>query len=179
MAMGAIGHETVSAAETAGLTSREASERLAREGCNELPEKRRSVLAELLGHLWGPIPWMIEVAAILSAAVTGRISSSAWCCCWRMPRMEPSTSPLLRDRDGVSSIAIGGEPGPAGSRSVPGGAKPQADAGRREHVDSGHELWWYGTLISVPHEPDHRHAGPGADGFAGANPSRSGSRRTP
>lgn len=31
--------------------------------------KKRSIVLELLSHFWGPIPWMIEVAAVLSALV--------------------------------------------------------------------------------------------------------------
>ena len=52
-----------------GLTSAEAARRLASEGENALPEEKRSVLVALLTFFWGPIPWMIEVAAVLSAAV--------------------------------------------------------------------------------------------------------------
>jgi H+-transporting ATPase len=52
-----------------GLSSAEARERLARFGPNALTEQRRSLLLELLGYFWGPIPWMIEAAAVLSALV--------------------------------------------------------------------------------------------------------------
>ena len=52
-----------------GLTSSEAKSRLARFGYNELPEEKTNVLLKFLSYFWGPIPWMIEVAAILSAAV--------------------------------------------------------------------------------------------------------------
>jgi len=52
-----------------GLTPAEAQRRLAQYGYNELPEKKRSALLEFLSHFWGPIPWMIEAAAILSALV--------------------------------------------------------------------------------------------------------------
>ena len=34
-----------------------------------LPEKKRHPLLEFLSHFWGPIPWMIEAAALLSALV--------------------------------------------------------------------------------------------------------------
>jgi H+-transporting ATPase len=34
-----------------------------------LPEKKRHPLLEFLSYFWGPIPWMIEAAAILSALV--------------------------------------------------------------------------------------------------------------
>jgi len=52
-----------------GLTQAEAQRRLARYGYNEIPEKSVNPLLKLLSYLWGPIPWMIEVAALLSAVV--------------------------------------------------------------------------------------------------------------
>ncbi len=53
----------------AGLTQQEAQNQLAKFGYNELPEKKRNPLLDLLIHFWGPIPWMIEAAAVLSAVV--------------------------------------------------------------------------------------------------------------
>ncbi len=52
-----------------GLATQEAQERLARHGYNELVEKKESALLKLLSYFWGPIPWMIEAAAALSAIV--------------------------------------------------------------------------------------------------------------
>lgn len=52
-----------------GLSSTEASERLTKIGPNEIPEKQENAFLRFLSYFWGPIPWMIEVAAILSAAV--------------------------------------------------------------------------------------------------------------
>ncbi len=52
-----------------GLTGAEAADRLAQYGENALAEKRVSLLARLARYFWGPIPWMIEAAAILSAVV--------------------------------------------------------------------------------------------------------------
>jgi H+-transporting ATPase len=52
-----------------GLTEVEAAQRLKEQGCNEIAEKRRSPYLQFLTYLWGPIPWMIEAAAILSAIV--------------------------------------------------------------------------------------------------------------
>ncbi len=63
---------TASTADTApgqGLGSEEAARRLQQYGPNALEEKKVSALQKLLGYFWGPIPWMIEVAAILSALV--------------------------------------------------------------------------------------------------------------
>lgn len=56
-------------ASTKGLSSEEAAQRLRQYGPNALEEKQVSSIRMLLGFFWGPIPWMIEIAAILSAAV--------------------------------------------------------------------------------------------------------------
>lgn len=55
--------------DRSGLTSREAAVRLSRFGLNELTSRARSPWLLLLGHLWDPIAWMIELAALLSALV--------------------------------------------------------------------------------------------------------------
>ena len=52
-----------------GLTQGEATKRLAQYGPNEIAEDRTNPLLKFLGYFWGPIPWMIEVAVILSGAV--------------------------------------------------------------------------------------------------------------
>jgi H+-transporting ATPase len=52
-----------------GLSEDEAARRLAEHGPNAIAEHRASPLLEFLGYFWGPIPWMIEVAAVLSAIV--------------------------------------------------------------------------------------------------------------
>ncbi len=52
-----------------GLTAQEAQSRIASYGYNEIPEKEQSALIRMAKRFWGPIPWMIEVAALLSAAV--------------------------------------------------------------------------------------------------------------
>jgi len=49
-----------------GLTEDEASWKQKQVGFNELPEKKRNAFLEFGKHFWGPIPWMIEAAAILS-----------------------------------------------------------------------------------------------------------------
>jgi len=54
-------------ASPAGLTSSEAEQRLQQYGPNALKEKKISPLMRFLHYFWGPIPWMIEVAVILSA----------------------------------------------------------------------------------------------------------------
>jgi H+-transporting ATPase len=52
-----------------GLTGGEAKERLARYGPNEIEEEKTSSLRALLAYFWGPIPWMIEIAVVLSAVL--------------------------------------------------------------------------------------------------------------
>ena len=52
-----------------GLTGDEAARRLDRYGPNAIEEKRINPLVRFLSFFWGPIPWMIEVAAALSALV--------------------------------------------------------------------------------------------------------------
>ena len=51
-----------------GLTEAEAQKRLAQYGPNEIPEKKTNEILKFLSYFWGPIPWMIEAAVILSAA---------------------------------------------------------------------------------------------------------------
>ena len=57
------------ASSPAGLTGAEASIRLTKDGPNELPVKKTNPLLKFLSYFWGPIPWMIEVAVILSGLV--------------------------------------------------------------------------------------------------------------
>jgi H+-transporting ATPase len=52
-----------------GLSSQEARERLAEYGSNEIIEKRLNPILKFLGYFWGPIPWMIEIAAVLSLVI--------------------------------------------------------------------------------------------------------------
>lgn len=52
-----------------GLSPDEAARRLSQNGPNALPEKKVNPLLKFLSYFWGPIPWMIEVAIVLSALV--------------------------------------------------------------------------------------------------------------
>jgi hypothetical protein len=52
-----------------GLTQAEAAKRLAQYGPNEIAEKKTNPLLKFLSYFWGPIPWMIEVAVVLSGVV--------------------------------------------------------------------------------------------------------------
>jgi len=50
-----------------GLTQEEAKKRLVKYGPNEIEEKKTNQFLKFLSYFWGPIPWMIEAAVILSA----------------------------------------------------------------------------------------------------------------
>ena len=50
-----------------GLSQAEAQKRLTHYGPNEIEEKKTNLLLKFLTYFWGPIPWMIEAAVILSA----------------------------------------------------------------------------------------------------------------
>ena len=52
-----------------GLSQAEAAKRLAQNGPNEIAEKKTNQFLKFLSYFWGPIPWMIEAAVILSAVV--------------------------------------------------------------------------------------------------------------
>jgi len=52
-----------------GLSQAEAQKRLAQYGPNEIAEEKTNVLLKFLTYFWGPIPWMIEGAVILSGVV--------------------------------------------------------------------------------------------------------------
>ncbi|MGE5284966.1 MAG: plasma-membrane proton-efflux P-type ATPase [Actinomycetota bacterium] len=51
-----------------GLRQAKAQERLTQYGPNEIEEKKTNPFLKFLTYFWGPIPWMIEAAVILSAA---------------------------------------------------------------------------------------------------------------
>ncbi len=52
-----------------GLSRAEAVKRLKDYGYNEIPEEREHPVIKFLKKFWGPIPWMIEAAALLSYIV--------------------------------------------------------------------------------------------------------------
>lgn len=51
-----------------GLSNAEVAKRIEQYGYNELAEKKTNPFLKFLTYFWGPIPWMIEVAIVLSAA---------------------------------------------------------------------------------------------------------------
>jgi H+-transporting ATPase len=52
-----------------GLSAEAARQRLEAFGPNAISEKTTNPIFKFLGYLWGPIPWMIEAAAVLSYIV--------------------------------------------------------------------------------------------------------------
>jgi len=61
--------QTTLASSPNGLTQAEASKRLTQYGPNEITEEKNNPYLKFLSYFWGPIPWMIEVAVILSGVV--------------------------------------------------------------------------------------------------------------
>src|SRR5208337_5435220 len=56
-------------ASAEGLTQAEATKRQAQYGPNQIEEKKTNEYLKFLSYFWGPIPWMIEGAVILSGVV--------------------------------------------------------------------------------------------------------------
>ena len=52
-----------------GLSGDQVQERLTQFGPNSIEEKKVNPFLKFLSYFWGPIPWMIEIAAALSAIV--------------------------------------------------------------------------------------------------------------
>jgi H+-transporting ATPase len=50
-----------------GLSSSEAEKRLQQYGPNDIPEKKVNPIIKFLSYFWGPIPFMIEAAVVMSA----------------------------------------------------------------------------------------------------------------
>lgn len=52
-----------------GLSTSEVQKRIQQYGLNEIPEKKVNPLVKFLRYFWGPIPWMIEAAVLMSAVI--------------------------------------------------------------------------------------------------------------
>ena len=52
-----------------GLSSADASKKLVTYGANEISEKKVNQFVKFLSYFWGPIPWMIEIAVLLSGVL--------------------------------------------------------------------------------------------------------------
>ena len=62
-AMGLLG------ASSDGLTDSEVKRRLQIYGFNEIPEKKKNPVVQFLLRYWGPMPWLLELAIVLSIAL--------------------------------------------------------------------------------------------------------------
>ena len=115
---------------TRGLSSQEAAKRLLAFGPNALQEKKVRLLDRLIRYFWGPIPWMIEAAAILSlvlrdwsdfAIITAMLLVNAGVSYWQEAKAEDAIKVLKKQlapearvlRDGTWATI-------AASRLVPG-----------------------------------------------------------
>jgi len=60
--------ETIRLLETSpnGLTESEVLERIGRFGRNEVVEREKNPVLDFLSHYWGPMPWLLELAMMLS-----------------------------------------------------------------------------------------------------------------
>jgi len=68
-----------------GLSAGEAAQRPARIGPDEIQEKEEPLWRRIFRRFWGPIPWMIEIAAFLSGLPrSGRTWRSLSSCCASM-----------------------------------------------------------------------------------------------
>ena len=85
------------------LTSAQARSRLQRYGPNEVAEQHRNPILVFLGYFWAPIPWMIEVALVLSLAArhwTDAVIIGVLLAMNGLCRFHGSTIPLSAPYDG-------------------------------------------------------------------------------
>ncbi|HVP97455.1 plasma-membrane proton-efflux P-type ATPase [Methanoregula sp.] len=64
------GTEPPASLPATGLSTAEVAGLRERYGFNDIPEEKKNPLLKFLSYFWGPIPWMIETAALLSAAIS-------------------------------------------------------------------------------------------------------------
>jgi H+-transporting ATPase len=61
-----------------GLSESKIEQRLEEYGYNEILEKKVNPIIRFLRNFWGPIPWMIEIAIVLSAFTAITVNPSHW-----------------------------------------------------------------------------------------------------
>jgi magnesium-transporting ATPase (P-type) len=63
--------ETFKILETSmlGLTESEAKNRIEKFGYNEIAEEKKNPLVEFFSRYWGPMPWLLELAIVLSCVL--------------------------------------------------------------------------------------------------------------
>jgi magnesium-transporting ATPase (P-type) len=68
-------HDIATNGQVAGLSSAEASRRLASSGPNAVPDRPMPAWRRLAKRFWGPLPWMLEGTATASVEATGAATS--------------------------------------------------------------------------------------------------------
>ncbi|MGC8627075.1 MAG: plasma-membrane proton-efflux P-type ATPase [Acidimicrobiales bacterium] len=63
------------ASQRLGLTSAQAAQRLQLDGPNALPEPRTNAALLLASKFWGPVPWLLEAAIVLEAALGNAVQA--------------------------------------------------------------------------------------------------------
>ena len=64
-----------------GLSEEQARARLRQSGFNEIPEEPTSLLRGIFRRLWGPIPWMLEIALVLELLL-GKVNEPIMIALW-------------------------------------------------------------------------------------------------
>jgi len=91
-----------------GLDRDEAQNRLQRYGYKEISEKKVHPFLKFLTYFWDPIPWMIEAAAVLSAAAQHWPDFTIILYCfWRTPVLVSGKPCLLTGRSGSLTGSCG------------------------------------------------------------------------
>ena len=76
-------YKEISAADTllfletseGGISSEEAASRAARYGLNEIPESKRNPFLNFIKRYWGPMPWLLEFAIVLTIVLQHYVES--------------------------------------------------------------------------------------------------------
>lgn len=127
-----------------GLSSSDAAQRLSQYGPNAIEAKEEPLWHKLFGYFWGPIPWMIEAAALISllradwadfAVVMGLLLYNAAVGFWQDAKAASALAALKKDlalkaralRDGAWVSVDAATVVPGDIIDVPGGAIVPAD----------------------------------------------------
>lgn len=127
-----------------GLTAAEAAQRLAKYGPNAIEAREEPLWHKLFGYFWGPIPWMIEAAALISLlradwddffVVTGLLLYNAAVGFWQDAKAASALAALKKDlalkarvlRDGAWADIDAATVVPGDMIDVAGGAIVPAD----------------------------------------------------
>lgn len=101
-----------------GLSSQDAAERLKKFGPNAITEKKVTLLDRLIRYFWGPIPWMIEAAAILSlvlrdwedfSIITAMLLVNAGVSYWQESKAEDAINVLKKQLAPVARVLRDGK----------------------------------------------------------------------